>query len=84
MASKDDKKHKEALERFQNALEADRTNRENALEDAQFVAGEQWPTDVKLQRQNRPCLTINRLPTFIRQVSNEVRLKPPSINVLPK
>lgn len=84
MASKKaDKKHAEALERFQIALEADRTNRENALEDAQFVAGEQWPTDIKLQRQNRPCLTINRLPTFIRQVSNEVRLKPPSINVLP-
>jgi hypothetical protein len=84
MASKKaDKKHAEALERFQTALEADRTNRENALEDAQFVAGEQWPTDIKLQRQNRPCLTINRLPTFIRQVSNEVRLKPPSINVLP-
>jgi hypothetical protein len=83
MAAKNDKKHSEALQRFQIALEADKTNRENALEDAQFVAGEQWPLDIKLQRQNRPCLTINRLPTFIRQVSNEVRLKPPSINVLP-
>jgi hypothetical protein len=84
MASKTaDKKHSEALQRFQIALEADKTNRENALEDAQFVAGEQWPLDIKLQRQSRPCLTINRLPTFIRQVSNEVRIKPPSISVIP-
>ncbi len=76
-------KHTIALKRFQIALDADKTNREHALEDARFVAGEQWPEQIKTERANRPCLTINRLPTFIRQVSNEVRLKPPAINVLP-
>ena len=79
----EDEEHRKALKRFDIAMIADKTNREVALQDAQFVAGEQWPEDVKLQRQNRPCLTINRLPTFVRQVSNEIRMKPPSINVLP-
>lgn len=82
MASKDDL-HRKALRQFDLAMIADKSNREVALSDAQFVAGEQWPEDIKLQRQGRPCLTINRLPTFIRQVSNEIRMKPPSINVLP-
>jgi hypothetical protein len=82
MATKEEK-HAIALKQFDLAMVAERSNRENALSDAQFVAGEQWPEDIKLQRLNRPCLTINRLPTFVRQVSNEVRLKPPSISVLP-
>jgi hypothetical protein len=78
-----DDKHKRALDQFSRALEADRSNRIEALDDARFVAGEQWPQEVKNARLGRPCLTINRLPTFIRQVSNEVRLKPPAIKVLP-
>jgi hypothetical protein len=82
MATKEEA-HAKALKEFDLAMVAERSNRENALSDAQFVAGEQWPEDIKLQRLNRPCLTINRLPTFVRQVSNEVRLKPPSISVLP-
>ena len=82
MATNDDL-HRKALRHFDTAMIADKSNREIALQDAQFVAGEQWPEEVKLSRQNRPCLTINRLPTFIRQVSNEIRMKPPSINVLP-
>ena len=82
MATKDEK-HATALKQFDTAMIADKSNREIALQDAQFVAGEQWPEDVKQARQNRPCLTINRLPTFIRQVSNEIRMKPPAINVLP-
>lgn len=82
MATQDDK-HRKALKQFDTAMIADKSNREIALQDAQFVAGEQWPEDIKLSRQNRPCLTINRLPTFIRQVSNEIRMKPPAINVLP-
>jgi len=81
MTSEDE--HKLALKRFSLALDADRDNRKRALEDAEFVAGEQWPQQVVDQRRGRPCLTINRLPTFVRQVSNEVRLKPPSINILP-
>jgi hypothetical protein len=82
MATKEDK-HATALKQFDLAMIADKSNREIALSDAQFVAGEQWPEDIKQARQNRPCLTINRLPTFIRQVSNEIRMKPPAINVLP-
>ena len=75
--------HALALKNIDIAMLADRENRERALQDALFVAGEQWPQEVKLARQNRPMLTINRLPQFVRIVSNEVRQKPPSINIIP-
>jgi hypothetical protein len=40
---------------------------------------------IALQRKedNRPCLTINRLPSFIRQVVNDARQNKPSISVHP-
>ncbi len=82
MMAKQDK-HAEAMKRFDAAMEADRSNRLDGLDDMRFAAGEQWPTEVKESRRGRPCLTINRMPSFIRQVSNEVRLKPPAIKVLP-
>lgn len=71
-----------ALKRFDLAFEADKDNREEALQDLEFVSGKQWPDEVLEQRKGRPCLTINRLPQFIRQVANEVRRQPPSINIL--
>ena len=74
-----------ALEQFDRGLEADRHNREHALECAEFTVGNQWPDEVKQERENegRPCLTINRAPAILRQVTNEVRIRPPAINVLP-
>ncbi len=52
----------EAQERLEAAWIQDRENREDGFMDLKFLAGDQW----RLQRevQNRPCLTINRLPQF--------------------
>lgn len=82
---KDDKLLTEALTRFKKAEDAERENRELAYEDFRFAAGEQWPHDIKLERgqKNRPCLTFNRLPTFIRQVTGDARQNKPSVKVIP-
>lgn len=76
----------EAKEAFQEAQDASNENRTAALEDLEFSRlGEQWPREVKRQREleGRPCLTINRLPSFIRQVVNDARLNKPQPKVLP-
>jgi hypothetical protein len=80
-----DKTHQEALDRFQEASEADRVNREDALDDLKFRIGEQWPDDIARARKlnKRPCLTINRIPQFIRQVTGDIRQNKPAIKVLP-
>lgn len=74
-----------AKQRFQLAVDAEKRIRDEALEDLKFRAGEQWPDDVKISRDQdrRPCLTINRLPQFIRQITNDQRQNRPSIKVSP-
>lgn len=74
-----------ARARFDLAVEAEAEMRKEAEEDLRFRAGDQWPEDVKATRaqDNRPCLTINRLPQFIRQVTNDQRQNRPSIKVNP-
>lgn len=77
---------REAREAFQRASDVENDNRQTALEDIRFArAGEQWPADIIKQRQieGRPCLTINKLPAFIRQVVNDARQNKPSIKVHP-
>lgn len=88
--SKDDVSAKilqEAKERFALAEEAERDNRDAAEDDIRFARlGEQWDEDLKKSRLNdgRPCLTINKLPPFIRQVVNDARQNKPQIRVLPQ
>lgn len=71
--------------RFTAAEEAESAHRDLAMEDLRFMAGQQWPQIVEHARtmDNRPCLTINRLPQFLHQISNDVRQNPPSIKVSP-
>jgi hypothetical protein len=76
----------EAKEAFKECEEAERDNRDEALDDIRFARlGEQWPSEVMEQRkrERRPCLTINKLPAFLRQVINETRQNKPSIKVHP-
>lgn len=87
---KDSKKSNEdvletAKKRFDLAVEAEADIRKEALDDLKFRAGDQWDDQIKNQREleNRPCLTINRLPQFIRQVTNDQRQNRPSIKVSP-
>lgn len=75
-----------AREAFARAADAEAENRREALDDLRFARlGEQWPERVRREREldGRPCLTINRLPAFIRQVVNDARQNSPAISVHP-
>jgi len=74
-----------ARKRFDLCVEAESENRKLALEDLEFRTGNQWPAEIKAERnqQGRPCLTINRLPQFLRQVTNDQRQNRPAIKVSP-
>jgi len=82
----DDEILKEAREAFELAADAEAENRREALDDLRFARlGEQWPERVRREREldGRPCLTINRLPAFIRQVVNDARQNKPAMVVHP-
>lgn len=77
---------KDARAAFDLAREHEAENRREALDDIRFARlGEQWPAAIRRDREldGRPCLTINRLPAFIRQVVNDARLNKPSITCHP-
>lgn len=82
----EDKEIVQAAQDFYSATMAATTEwRAVALEDLEFLAGEQWDENVKQDRANqgRPALTVNRLPQFVRQITNEQRQAKPSITVNP-
>jgi hypothetical protein len=58
-------------------------NRAEALDDVRFAAGDQWPVDVQNSRvlESRPCLTINKVDAYIRQICNQQRQQRPRIKV---
>ncbi len=74
-----------ARKRFSDAGDFERENRDEAMDDLLFVSGEQWPAEIRDGRDNdhQPCLTINRLPGFIRQLVSDARQNKPSIKVHP-
>lgn len=74
---------KEARKRLKMSIDAEADNRKAALDDLEFVSGEQWPEAARKARGDRPCLTINRMPSFVRQVVNEQRKTRPAIDVIP-
>lgn len=61
------------------------SNRADQVDDLEVLAGNHWPPEVERQREldNRPCLTINKLPTFLHQVTNDQRQNVPGIKVSP-
>ena len=82
----DDEIIREARDAFELAADAEAENRREALDDLRFARlGEQWPERVRREREldGRPCLTINRLPAFIRQVVNDARQNKPAMVVHP-
>lgn len=74
-----------AMRQFKLASDAESEMRREALDDWNFRIGKQWPKDVESQRQidGRPCLTMNRAPQFLKQVTNEQRQQRPAIQVNP-
>lgn len=83
---KADDLHERGKKLFARAGEAEADNRRDFLEDVRFSRlEEQWPDEVKKKRlrEGRPCLTINKLPSFIRQVVNDARQNKPGISTHP-
>ena len=76
---------KDCREKIDSAYQFERENRREASMDLSFVAGFQWPESIRKERQaaGRPILTINRLPQFIRQVTNDIRQSDLAIKVSP-
>lgn len=85
----------EALERFRLSSEAEKDQRQSILAAKNFRALNQWPDEVKIQRQGgpaiqgvaaqppRPCLTVDRISQPVRQVSNSVKQADFSMEVVP-
>ena len=76
----------DAKEDFERASQAEAENRKEGLEDLRFSRlSDQWPDAIRKQRdrEQRPCLTINKLPAYIRQVVNDSRQNKPSIRCHP-
>jgi hypothetical protein len=85
-STKDEKIIEEALEYFEESQAGSDYNRNRYEADISFGRmGNQWPEDIKKQRQSesRPCLTINKIPAFVRQVVNDARQNKPGIIVSP-
>jgi len=80
-AVSDDDIIKEALEYYNNVIQYDSENRTQALADLEFLLGDQWDQGARQIRQveQRPCLTINKLPAFLAQVTNDQRKNKVSI-----
>lgn len=70
-------------EQYAADVEFDRTNREQALEDKKFAAGEQWDPIVLEQRKGLPCLVINNIPQFTAQLVGDWRESRKAIKVVP-
>ena len=75
----------EAIKFWRLVNDADSTNRAEALMDVKFAAGDQWPVEIQNSRnlESRPCLTINKIDAYIRQVTNQQRQQRPRIKVHP-
>lgn len=82
--------------RMQQSLSAYNESRDSELDDLKFTAGSpdnrwQWPQEVLATRgavqgqtiNARPCLTINKLPQHVRQVTNDQRQNRPAGKVIP-
>ena len=85
-----------ARARLDMAVSALSESREDEIDDLKFYAGSpdnhwQWPADVLATRgavqgqtiNARPCLTINKLPQHVRQVTNDQRQNRPGAKVIP-
>lgn len=64
-------------------LAFDQENREQAIEDKKFTAGEQWDPMVLEQRKGLPCLVINSVPQFVAQLVGDWRESKRGVKVLP-
>lgn len=79
---------KDIVEEFNETKDAWDGNRESMADDLAFLEGGiegQWPTDIASARESdgRPCLVINKLPSFLDQIEGDIRQNRPMIKVKP-
>lgn len=84
-ASSDEALLTEARKRFRVASDTEARLRAEMLMDLRFRAGEQWPDPILADRtvDKRPSLTVNRLPQFIKQITNPQRQARPALQINP-
>ncbi|GGE36302.1 portal protein [Agaricicola taiwanensis] len=80
---------REAMKRYDRGYEREQTNIEEAYEDLKFRAArthsDQWDERALKMREaeGRPVLTINKIPEFLNQVTGDMRLMRPAIQIVP-
>lgn len=77
----------EVVQRFTEARAeaqaADHENRLKMIEDLKFAALDQWPEEIKKERNGRLMLTLDKINQGIKSVIGDMRENRPSIRVLP-
>ena len=83
MADDYDSRIQEAIDFLKFANDADTMNRQEALDDLKFGAGDQWPVELQNSRnlESRPIIVVNKVDNYCRQVSNQQRQQRPRIKV---
>ena len=88
-AAADLKLLEESREGLEERIEDEADQRELMRDDLRFASLDQWPADLRNQRENdilngpRPCLTIDQVNQYITQVSNDMDRNRPSIKTRP-
>ena len=72
-------------DRFNRSKDATEQSYRDMVDDLHFLNGDQWDTSIEEDRRldGRPCLTINKLPTFIDQIVGDQRMNRPGIKIKP-
>ena len=83
--AEDEKILERIRKRMDRCIASEADNRKAAVDDRKFKAGDQWPKEILAQRNTdkRPALTVNRMKTFVHQVTNPARENRPQINISP-
>ncbi len=84
----DEKIVHEAKTRFRRCEDWEANARELFEDDNKFVHGDsdngyQWPDTVRLNRDQRPCLTINKTRQHNLQIINDAKQNKPSVKIRP-
>lgn len=80
---------KDARQKLKDCADTEDTERAKMKDDLRFCTLDQWPADVRAERENdpengaRPCLTIDKINQYIVQVVNDIRQGRPGIVVRP-
>lgn len=85
MAQENDTLHSEALKRFAISEEGWKPVIQDYVEDVKFSIGDQWPELMRRKREQeeRPCLTINKMPQYVHQIVNPARQNKSSLKIYP-